>query len=223
MSSFQFGRAFTIKPTSEHTATVIFLHGLGDTGQSWSQSMGKLDLNHVKFICPTAPSQPVTLNGGFQMPSWFDIRGLDPASEEDGPGIERASMAVKNLIDAEIAAGIPPSRIVIGGFSQGGATAIFTALTMDKDVAGVAVLSTWLPLHARFPGAAKSNLATPMFQCHGKADPIVPFQWGKLTAGVLASINSQHQFHEYSAMGHHSNDAEMKDLKLFLSQALPDK
>ena len=127
------------------------------------------------------------------MPSWFDIRGLDPHTEEDGAGIERAANAVKSLVDAEIATGVPADRIVIGGFSQGGATAVFSALTMDQEIAGVTLLSTWLPLHKRFPAAAKANLGTPILQCHGKADPIVPFQWGKMTSVALAAMNSKHR------------------------------
>ena len=128
-----------------------------------------------------------------QMPSWFDIRGLDPKSEEDAAGIESAANAVKSLVEAEIAAGVPADRIVIGGFSQGGAAAIYSALTMEKDIGAVVLLSTWLPLHQRFPGAAKANLTTPILQCHGKADPIVPFQWGKLTSAALAALNDKHR------------------------------
>jgi len=217
------GRMFKIDAKSSHSATVIFLHGLGDTGQQWSLSMANLGLDHVKFLCPTAPPQPVTLNGGFQMPSWFDIRGLDPQTEEDGPGIERAAAALNSLVEEEVAAGIPPERIVIGGFSQGGATAIYAALTMDKNVGGVTLLSTWLPLHKRFPGVAKSNLSTPILQCHGKADPIVPFGWGKMTAVALGSINGKHSFKEYPSMGHHSSDTEMRDFKTFLEEVIPLK
>ena len=128
------------------------------------------------------------------MPSWFDIRGLDPSTEEDAAGIERAANTIKSLVDAEVAAGVPADRIVIGGFSQGGAAAIYSALTMDKNLAGVTLLSTWLPLHKRFPGVAKSNQATPMLQCHGKADPIVPFQWGKMTSVALAALNEKHRY-----------------------------
>jgi len=223
MATLSLGRMYKIDPTSTHSATVIFLHGLGDTGQQWSISLGKLGLDHVKFMCPTAPPQPVTLNGGFQMPSWFDIRGLDPQTEEDAAGIEKAANTIKSLVDAEVAAGIPAERIVIGGFSQGGAAAIYAALTMDKNVGGVTLLSTWLPLHQRFPAVAKANLSTPMLQCHGKADPIVPFQWGKMTSGALGGINGKHSFKEYPSMGHHSSDAEMRDLKTFLAEVLPPK
>jgi len=157
------------------------------------------------------------------MPSWFDIRGLDPKSEEDAAGIESAANAVKSLVEAEIAAGVPADRIVIGGFSQGGAAAIYAALTMEKDIGAVVLLSTWLPLHQRFPGAAKANLTTPILQCHGKADPIVPFQWGKLTSVALAALNDKHRFREYASMAHHSSDAEMRDLKTFLNEVVPPK
>jgi len=223
MAALPLGRMFKIDAKSSHSATVIFLHGLGDTGQQWSMSLENLGLDHVKFLCPTAPPQPVTLSGGIQMPSWFDIRGLTLEAEEDEDGIQNAAKAIKSLVKAEIDAGIPPERIIIGGFSQGGATAIYTALTMDTNIGGVTLLSTWLPLHKHFPAAAKSNLITPIFQCHGKADNVVSFRWGSATAEKLGEINSKHSFKVYDNMGHHSSDAEMRDLKTFLNQAIPPK
>ncbi|EAW86746.1 lysophospholipase I, isoform CRA_d, partial [Homo sapiens] len=111
------------------TAAVIFLHGLGDTG----------------------PVRPVTLNMNVAMPSWFDIIGLSPDSQEDESGIKQAAENIKALIDQEVKNGIPSNRIILGGFSQGGALSLYTALTTQQKLAGVTALSCWLPLRASFP------------------------------------------------------------------------
>lgn len=225
MSLFKFGRTFTVLPASAalHSATVIFLHGLGDTGQGWSMGMEEIKDGHIKYLCPTAPTQAVSLNYGFQMPSWFDIRGLE-GTPEDEEGINQSSEAVKSLIDREVASGIPYNRIVLGGFSQGGATALFTALTMNTNLAGIAAFSTWLPLHKVFSSSnVTANKETPTLQCHGNADDMVPIKWGKLTASFLKSFNPNCEFKEYKGMGHHSCEAEMMDFKNFLSQVLPSK
>jgi len=211
----------TLNAKTNHTATVIFLHGLGDTGNGWCENMREFGMDHVKFICPTASTLPVTLNHGFRMPAWFDIRGLGPSSAEDEDGIEKAAASLNSLIEKEISAGIPPNRIVIGGFSQGGATALYTAFTSDKDIAGVIALSTWLPLHAKFPERCKSNKSTPIIQCHGLADPLIRIEWAKMTSQLLKTMNSSHEFLEYSGVGHSFSDDEMKDLKQFLSTVIP--
>lgn len=109
----------------------------------------------VKVICPTAKTIPVTLNAGFRMPSWFDLKTLDESGPEDEEGIKVAALEVQNLIDNEIKAGIPADRIVLGGFSQGGALALYSALTFPHKLAGVVALSCWLPLRKSFPAARK--------------------------------------------------------------------
>jgi len=211
----------TIKAKANHSATVIFLHGLGDTGHGWSEGMRELDMPHVKFICPTASEIPVSLNHGMKMPAWFDIRGLGPASAEDEEGIVKAAAALNHLIDKEVEAGIPANRIVIGGFSQGGATALYGGLTSEKDIGGIVALSTWLPLHKNFPARQKSNKSTPIFQAHGTSDPLIRFEWAKMTGELLKTLNSAHEFYEYSGLGHSSNEDEMMHLKQFLSKVIP--
>lgn len=116
----------------------------------------------MKVICPTAPVMSVTLNAGFQMPSWFDLKSLDIGGEEDEAGIRNATKNVHSWISKEIEAGIPSNRIVLGGFSQGGALALFSALTYEQPLAGVVSLSCWLPLHKQFPGIKKSSDAVPV-------------------------------------------------------------
>jgi len=210
----------TINPKANHSATVIFLHGLGDTGHGWSENMRELEMSHVKFICPTAAAIPVSLNHGLKMPAWFDIRGLGPGSAEDEEGIVKAAAALNHLVDKEIAAGIDPSRIVIGGFSQGGATALYAGLTSDKDIGGIVALSTWLPLHKFFPDRLKSNKSTPIFHAHGTSDSLIRFEWAKKTSELLKTFNSAHEFYEYSGVGHSCSDDEIRHLKQFLSRVI---
>jgi len=211
----------TLSAKANHSATVIFLHGLGDTGNGWCENMRELEMDHVKIICPTAAAIPVSLNHGMRMPAWFDIRGLGPTTPEDEDGIVKAALALNELVDKEIASGIPPNRIVIGGFSQGGATALYSALTADKDYAGIVALSTWLPLHSKFPGRCKSNKSTPILQCHGTSDPLIRIEWAKMTGDLLKTMNSAHDFLEYSGVGHSFSEEEMIDLKSFLSTVIP--
>ena len=116
---------------------------------------------------------PVTLNGGFPMPSWFDLYSLDSTGRVDEHGIERAKTLVHELINNEEKAGIPSNRILLGGFSQGGALALYSGLTYSKPLAGILALSCWLPLHEKLSWAGSPNVNTPVLQCHGDADHIV--------------------------------------------------
>ncbi|XP_019735464.1 acyl-protein thioesterase 1 isoform X2 [Hippocampus comes] len=174
------------------TAAVIFLHGLGDTGHGWAEAFGGIRIPHVKYICPHAPTMPVTLNMRMSMPSWFDIYSLSPNAEEDESGIKRASDNLKTMIDQEVKNGIPSHRIILGGFSQGGALSLYTALTSQQKLAGVVALSCWLPLRNAFPQAAAgggdTNKDVTVLQCHGEADPLVPFSFGSRTAEKLRSL-----------------------------------
>jgi len=220
-SSHEMAAPVVVNASAKHTATVIFLHGLGDTGHGWSQMFASVKQPHIKYVCPTAKDIPVTLNGGMRMPSWFDLKGLDPNSNEDAAGIESASKLLQSLISEEEKHGIPASRIVVGGFSQGGAVALYSALTNNKNLGGVVALSTWLPLHKTFPGAIKGNTDTPIFQAHGEADPLVQPTFGAMTAQLLAAINKKHIFKTYPGMGHSSCDKEMSEAKKFIDDCLP--
>lgn len=211
-----------INATSKHTATVIFLHGLGDTGHGWSQMFQMIRQPHIKYVCPTANTIPVTLNMGMRMPSWFDIKGLSPDSNEDECGIKQASQHLESLITAEEEQGIARSSILIGGFSQGAAVALYTAMTSPKSpLAGILALSTWMPLAKSFPQAFSGNKDTPILQCHGDSDSVVSRQFGELTAQLLKTYNSKHDFKLYKGMDHSSCDEEMKDAKEFIMKCLP--
>jgi len=153
---------------------------------------------------------PVTLNGGFRMNSWFDILGLKPDAPQDEAGIKKSSQILMDLVQQEVQAGIPTNRIFIGGFSQGGATAFYTALTAPHKFAGVIALSTWLPLHHNFPAHVtelESKKQTPILICHGDSDPMVPIDWAKLTHVKLESMGFGNiAFKTYRSMGHSSNE-----------------
>ncbi|CAG10223.1 unnamed protein product, partial [Tetraodon nigroviridis] len=207
------------------TAAVIFLHGLGDTGHSWADTFAGLRLPHVKYICPHAPVMPVSLNMNMSMRSWFDIHGLSPDAAEDEPGIKQASENIKAMIDQEVKNGIPSHRIILGGFSQGGALSLYTALTTQQKLAGVVALSCWLPLRKSFPQASanSANKDLHVLQCHGDADPIVPFVFGTQTAEKMKSlVNPSHMsFKTYRGLCHSACPEEMVDIKRFIEKQLP--
>ncbi|RWS04352.1 Acyl-protein thioesterase 1-like protein [Dinothrombium tinctorium] len=211
-----------INPKDKHSATIIFLHGLGDTGHGWASTIAQIKPSFAKCICPTAPRMPVTLNGGFEMPSWFDLLTLDASGPEDANGIRRATEWIHSLLDEEIKNGIPSNRIVLGGFSQGGGLALHAALRYQQPLAGLLAFSCWLPLHKEYPAAlAEANKNVPILQCHGDIDPIVPCQWGRLSAEILSRLTTKHEFKVYKGMMHSSNPEELRDARDFLAKCLP--
>ncbi|XP_034016545.1 acyl-protein thioesterase 2 [Thalassophryne amazonica] len=217
--------AVTVSGTEKETAAVIFLHGLGDTGHGWADTMAGIRIPHVKYICPHAPRIPVTLNGKMTMPSWFDLKGLSPDAPEDEAGIKGAAESIKEIIDHEVKNGIPPNRILLGGFSQGGALSLYTALTCQHQLAGVVALSCWLPLYKSFPQAAcnSGNRDIPILQCHGQIDPLIPVAYGDWTAKKLKEIVNPQKisFRIYPELVHCSCPEEMSDVKEFIEKQLP--
>lgn len=210
-----------ISALAKPTAAVIFLHGLGDTGHGWAAAFQQQRLSHVKYICPTASVIPVTLNYGVRMPSWFDLKVLALDGPEDEDGIRDATEKVHQLIADEEATGIPSNRIVLGGFSQGGALAIYSALRYSKPLAGVIALSCWLPLYGQFPGAVIGNTDVPLIQCHGESDPLVPCQWGRMTHELLKTFMSNVSFKTFKNLGHSSSNEEMRFVKDFIEEVIP--
>ena len=156
------------------------------------------------------------------MPAWFDLFSLDPTGQEDESGIEKSKKAITKLIEDEINNGIDPSRIVLGGFSQGGALSLYTGLTGKYKLAGIVALSCWLPLHKSFPGALNSNNAeVPIMQAHGDCDPVVPYRWGQQTSTAVKGFVKNHDFKTYKGLSHSSGAAEMQDVQQFLKSRLP--
>uniref|UniRef100_A0A2K5Q3U4 Acyl-protein thioesterase 1 n=1 Tax=Cebus imitator TaxID=2715852 RepID=A0A2K5Q3U4_CEBIM len=191
---------------------LIFLHGLGDTGHGSAEDFAGIRSSHTKCICPHAPVMPVTLNMNMAMPSGFDIIGLSPDSQEDEPGIKQVN-------------GIPSKRIILQGFSQGGALSLYTALAMQQKLAGVTALSCWLPLRASFPQGPISgtNRDISILQCHGDCDPLVPLMFGSLTVEKLKTLVNPANvtFKTYEGMMHSSCQQEMMDVKQFIDKVLP--
>lgn len=183
--------------------------------------MHQIRAPHIKYVCPHSPIGPVTLNMGMRMPTWFDIKGLGANAEQDEAGIKAARSKVLQWLEEEIRNGIPSERIVLGGFSQGGALALYSAFTHNKKLAGIIALSSWLPLHDQIPGENKENLDIPIFQAHGDADPLVGFSLGQTSAQYMKSFNSHHTFKTYHGMTHSACDQEIQDMKQFLQQRLP--
>lgn len=214
-----------IQPSTKHTATIIFLHGLGDTGHGWADAMTSVRPTYSKVICPTAETMRVTLNAGFRMPSWFDLLSLDDNQPEDEKGIRAARDSIHALID-ECTSGdsaVPVNRVLLGGFSQGGALALYSALTYPRgQLAGVMALSCWLPLRNEFPAAClEQNKSIPILQCHGDCDPLVPYKWGQMTTQVIRKFAPQLEFKTYRGMTHSSCEQEIDDMKQFVSRLLP--
>lgn len=154
---------------------VIWLHGLGADGHDFEPIIPELGLAvGVRFVFPHAPIRPVTINGGMPMRAWYDIVGFDAAAE-DAAGIRASAAAVARLIDREMERGVPAARIVLAGFSQGGAIALQLGLREPRGLAGVLALSTYLPLAATLAHEkSAANAAVPIFMAHGTYDPVIP-------------------------------------------------
>lgn len=214
-----------IKATSRHTATLIFLHGLGDTGMGWAGALNTIRPAYMKVICPTAPVAPVTINGGMTMPSWYDIRSLNASDEdrEDMEGVESARTFLNGLIDGEVNnSAIERERIVVGGFSQGGAVALYTAMRDEGRLGACLALSTYVPgadkLEER---AAKSEV--PVLQCHGDSDEVVPIERGKQAHEILKKYFAKIEFEEFANMGHEATLPELDSVKEFINKYVPEK
>ena len=213
-----------VPSTGKATASIIFLHGLGDTGHGWAAGFDMLGLRNTRCIFPNAPMNKVTLNFGMRMPSWFDIKSLDRATgnDQDEDGINQSANLLTDLVEAEIKQGINPERIVIGGFSQGGAVALYTALAMDVKIGGVVALSTYLPLSKQFinPNKPKYNTNVPFLICHGEQDQVLNLKLGKMSYEVIREFVSNCTFNIYPGLEHRPSEKEMQDVKAFLCKVL---
>ena len=207
------------------TAAVIWLHGLGADGNDFAGLVPELDLEGcapIRFVFPHAPSIPVTLNGGYVMPAWYDIMGLNLVDRQDAPGIQKSERAITALIEHEVARGIPYERIVLAGFSQGCAMALHTGLRLPHRLAGIMALSGYLPLADRFATERmQANAHTPVFMAHGTQDPVVVLARGENSRDALAAMGHTVQWHTYP-MQHAVHPREIADIAAFLKQVLGD-
>ena len=201
-------------------ASVIWLHGLGANGYDFAPVVDMLNLAQVRFILPHAPSMAVTRNNGYVMPAWYDLYAPSESQQEDLVGITRSEDYLNSLIENEIKRGIASDKIVLAGFSQGGAIALHSATRYPKKLAGVLALSTYLPLKATLAKQAHAaNLATPIFMAHGRADDIISLDRALASRLSLQESGFNVQWHEYP-MAHSVCAEEINDIRLFLTGLL---
>lgn len=205
------------------TVSVIWLHGLGADGHDFEPIVPELNLTSgtgVRFIFPHAPQQPVTINGGMVMRSWYDILSMEIAREIDEAGIERSSEHVRVLIDNEMNRGIGSDHIMLAGFSQGGAVALHTGLLYDRPLLGILALSTYLPLRRGIvAGSNPVNASIPIFMGHGTYDPVVPVQLGQQSREYLVSQGYEVEWHTYP-MQHAVNMEEIRDVGAWMNRLI---
>ena len=217
---------FEMESAPSPTAAVILLHGLGADGHDFAGLVPELDLTGcqgIRFVFPHAPSIAVTVNGGHAMPAWYDISGTDLVSDQDAAGIQNSELAVLALIANEIARGIPAERIVLAGFSQGAAMTLHTALRLPFQLAGIVVLSGYLPLADRLAiERTHANLRTPIFMAHGLHDSVVVPRRGEEARDALRAQGYAVQWHTYETE-HNVIPQEIEDMGAFLRQVLPAK
>lgn len=189
------------RPNPSHS--VIWMHGLGADGHDFAPIVGQLKLPPlgIRFVFPHAPMMPVTINGGFVMRAWYDITVEDLGLKEDAHGLRASQGAIEQLVLREVKRGIPPSRIVLAGFSQGAALALQTGLRHAKRLAGILALSGYLPLQSAFEKERNAaNAQTPIFQGHGTLDPVVPLALAIASRARLTQLGYAVEWHEYPMM-----------------------
>lgn len=214
-------------PDAQPTASVIVLHGLGADGNDFVPIAQAFDLSAVgavRYVFPTAPEQPVSLNGGYRMRAWYDIfpPPADPAlpRREDEPGLRASRQRVQALIDREVARGVPAHRIVLMGFSQGCAMTLLTGLRAPQRLAGLVALSGYLPLPATTAAErSDANARVPVFMAHGEDDDIVVPSRGEAARNTLQALGHPVDWHTYP-MGHSVCPDEVADINRWLLRVL---
>ncbi|MDE2400115.1 MAG: alpha/beta hydrolase [Burkholderiales bacterium] len=212
-----------IETGDDPTASIIMLHGLGADGNDFVSFVDELDLSvvgAVRFVFPHSPVRPVTINGGHVMRAWYDILPPGMARREDEQGLRESQAEVEALITREQARGIEASRIVLAGFSQGGAMTLLTGLRRADQLAGLVGLSCYLPLADKtLDELSPANRDTPIFLAHGTSDPVVAFDRGQAARDALQALHYKVEWHEYP-MPHSVCQAEITDLNQWLVRVL---
>lgn len=203
-----------IEPVNPAKKAIILLHGLGADAGDLSELATHLQTASAdcRFIFPNAPLIPVTINGGMLMPAWFDILGFSENSKQDKEGIAEAKMHIDRLIDEQNAQGIPHDQIFIGGFSQGGALALYAGLHTPARLGGIIALSTYLPIA---DSLSPLHQSLPVFLAHGTHDPVLPLAWAKIAKAQLEGYGCEVCWKEYP-FEHTINYDEVNDLKNWL-------
>jgi phospholipase/carboxylesterase len=212
-----------INTSANPERAVIWLHGRGDSGEGWAPIVNELDLAGlpgIRFVFPHANMMPVTINGGYVMRSWYDIVHTDLGRQEDEKGLRESQVLVEALIAREKARGIPASRIVLGGFSQGCAMTLQAGLRHPEKLAGLMCLSGYVPMADKV--AAERNAAnqdTPVFMVHGTMDPVIPISRAIASRDLLVQLGYQVEGHDYP-MQHSACAEEVQHISAWLKKVL---
>jgi phospholipase/carboxylesterase len=211
--------AVEINPPDAPHACIIWLHGLGADGHDFAPLIPQLGIVReygVRVVLPHAPERPVTVNDGMVMPAWYDVLARDFRYGEDTDGIRQSQQQIVALIEREVAAGIVPQRIILAGFSQGGAIALHTGLRYPQRLGGILALSTYLPLPDLLVSeASPANRATPILLAHGTFDPVVPLSLAEQTRRILNANGYPVAWHSYP-MQHSVCPDEIRDIRDWL-------
>lgn len=211
------------EPEGPARSSVIWLHGLGADGHDFESIVPELRLADelaVRFVFPHAPERPVTINGGMVMRAWYDILGMDIRRDEDEEGLRTSEAQVRALVEREVSRGVSEERIVLAGFSQGGAIALQAGVRHPRRLAGIMALSTYLPLPEKLEAeASPANRDCPVFMAHGTQDPVVPFEGGQLSKEALEAQGYEIEWREYP-MPHSVCMEEKADAATWLTRVL---
>lgn len=215
--------AVEISPDAAPRACIIWLHGLGADGNDFAPLVPQLGIVEelgVRVVLPHAPHQPVTINNGMVMRAWYDITGMDFRAREDAAGIHASAALLGTLIAREIERGIPPERILLAGFSQGGAIVLHTGLRYPRRLGGILVLSAYLPLAASLEAErSAANMDLPIMQAHGQQDPVVPIAWALHSREVLQALGYSVDWRMYH-MQHAVCPQEVEDVRSWIVSVL---
>ncbi len=210
-----------IGPETGADGVVLWMHGLGASGHDFEDVVPLLRRPRTRFVFPHAPRRPVSINMGLIMPAWYDIRTLGGPRDDDERGIRDSQRHVEALLAREAERGVPPGRVVLAGFSQGGAMALHVGLRYPETLAGIMVLSAYelLP-ETRAAEASPANRSTPALVCHGTYDPMVPVQGGQAVHDALAVNGRPAEWHEFP-MEHQLCLEEIEVIARWLDERLP--
>jgi phospholipase/carboxylesterase len=216
-------KAVIIEPVNPATASVIWLHGLGANGHDFEPIVPQISkdvIRQTRFIFPHAPQRPITINGGMIMSGWYDVVGMDLTDRQDAQGIYDSEQILCNYVTQEIEQGIPTNRIVLAGFSQGGAIALHTGLRYPLAFAGIMALSTYLPLADTVENEIHvANRQTTVFMAHGQSDQVISLVHAEHSRTKLEKFGYSVEWHSYN-MQHNVCIEEIADISHWLSACL---
>jgi phospholipase/carboxylesterase len=215
--------AIVLEPEHKANAAVIWLHGLGADGSDFVPLVPELKLPAsivARFIFPNAPVRPITINNGMKMRGWYDIVSLTRSDQQDETGIRASAATVQALIEKQADSGLPRSRIILAGFSQGGAIALHAGLRQHEALGGILALSTYLPLHQKiFTELTAAGRATPILMCHGLYDNVLPLSLGSSSRDGLRQLGCQVEWRDYP-MQHQVCEEEIGDIATWMKARL---